>query len=137
MERGSRLVLFMRKYMERNGSAHNGSRTPCKREAYPFLCGTLPRRTVSKFSWKCKKTFSKIVSLIAFTHAILNRFSEKYVLTAFIGIIIDITGRYYYIIILKCTLGEEKLDYQKAAGASKRLSKWRGLVTKACDFLKR
>jgi len=34
-ERGCRLELFMREYIERNCSAQNGSKTSCKREAYP------------------------------------------------------------------------------------------------------
>ena len=43
-ERGCRLELFMREYMEKNGSAQNGSKTSCKREAYPYLYGTVPQR---------------------------------------------------------------------------------------------
>ena len=34
--------------LERNGSAQNGSKRSCKREAYPYLCGTVPYRTVPK-----------------------------------------------------------------------------------------
>ena len=34
--------------LERNGSAQNGSKRSCKREAYPYLRGTAPYRTVPK-----------------------------------------------------------------------------------------
>ena len=34
-ERGCHLELVMRGCFERNGSAQNGSKTSCKREAYP------------------------------------------------------------------------------------------------------
>ena len=47
-ERGCRLELLMRGCFERNGSAQNGSKRSCKREAYPCLRGTVPYRTVSK-----------------------------------------------------------------------------------------
>ena len=47
-ERGCRLVLFMREYIEGNGSAQNGSKTSCKREAYPYLHGTVAYRIVPK-----------------------------------------------------------------------------------------
>ena len=47
-ERGCRLGLFMRRCFERNGSAQNGSKRSCKREAYPYLRGTVPYRTVPK-----------------------------------------------------------------------------------------
>ena len=47
-ERGYRLELFMRECSERNGSAQNGSKRSCKREAYPYLSGTVPYRTVPK-----------------------------------------------------------------------------------------
>ena len=47
-ERGCRLELFMRECLERNGSAQNGSKASCKREAYPYLRGTVPYRTVPK-----------------------------------------------------------------------------------------
>ena len=46
-ERGCRLELFMRECFERNGSAQNGSMRSCKREAYLYLRGTVPYRTVS------------------------------------------------------------------------------------------
>ena len=39
-ERGCRLERFMRGCFERNGSAQNGSKRLCKREAYPYLRGT-------------------------------------------------------------------------------------------------
>ena len=42
------MELFMREYFERNGSAQNGSKASCKREAYPYLRGTVPHRTVPK-----------------------------------------------------------------------------------------
>ena len=42
----------MRECMERDGSAKNGSMTSCKREAYPYLYGTVPYRTVPKHSFK-------------------------------------------------------------------------------------
>ena len=42
---GCRLELFMREYMERNGSAQNSSKTSCKREARPYLHGTVSYRT--------------------------------------------------------------------------------------------
>ena len=45
-ERGCRLEQFMRGCFERNGSAQNGSKRSCKREAYPNLRGTVPYRTV-------------------------------------------------------------------------------------------
>ena len=45
-ERGCRLELFMRGCFERNGSAQNGFKRSCKREAYPYLRGTVPYRTV-------------------------------------------------------------------------------------------
>ena len=48
MERGCRLELFMREYFERNGSAQNGSNASRRREAYPYLRGTVPYRTVPK-----------------------------------------------------------------------------------------
>ena len=48
----------MRECMERNGSAQNGSKTSCKREAYPYLYGTVPYRTVPKSSCKCSFNFS-------------------------------------------------------------------------------
>ena len=47
-ERGCRSELFMRECFERNGSAQNGSKASCKREAYPYLRGTVPYRTVPK-----------------------------------------------------------------------------------------
>ena len=47
-ERGCCLELFMRGCFERNGSAQNGSMRLCKREAYPYLRGTVPYRTVPK-----------------------------------------------------------------------------------------
>ena len=47
-KRGCRLELFMRECFERNGSAQNGSKASCKREAYPYLHGTVPYRTVPK-----------------------------------------------------------------------------------------
>ena len=48
-ERGCRLELFMRGCFEMNGSAQNGSMRSCKREAYPYLRGTVPHRAVPKF----------------------------------------------------------------------------------------
>ena len=33
---------------EKNGSAQNGSKTSCKREAYPYLSGAVPCRAVQK-----------------------------------------------------------------------------------------
>ena len=47
-ERGCHVELFMRECFERNGSAQNGSKASCKREAYPYLRGTVPYRTVPK-----------------------------------------------------------------------------------------
>ena len=47
-ERGCRLELFMCECFERKGSAQNGSKASCKREAYPYLRGTVPYRTVPK-----------------------------------------------------------------------------------------
>ena len=47
-ERGGYLELFMRECFERNGSAQNGSKASCKREAYPYLRRTAPYRTVPK-----------------------------------------------------------------------------------------
>ena len=47
-ERGCRLELFVRECFERNGSAQNGSKASCKREACPYLLGTVPYRTVPK-----------------------------------------------------------------------------------------
>ena len=47
-ERSCRLELFMRDCFERNGSAQNGSKRSFKREAYPYLCGTVTYRTVPK-----------------------------------------------------------------------------------------
>ena len=47
-ERGCRLELFMHGCFERNGSAQNGFKRSCKREAYPFLRGEVPYRTVPK-----------------------------------------------------------------------------------------
>ena len=47
-ERGCRLELFVRECFERNSSAQNGSKASCKREAYPYLRGTVPYRTVPK-----------------------------------------------------------------------------------------
>ena len=47
-ERGCRLELYMRGCFERNGSAQNGSKRSCKREAYPYLRGTVPYRAVPK-----------------------------------------------------------------------------------------
>ena len=47
-ERGCRLELFMRECFEGNGSARNGSKDSCKREAYPNLRGTVPYRTIPK-----------------------------------------------------------------------------------------
>ena len=38
----------MRGCFERNGSAQNDSNTSCKQEAYPYLHGTVPYRTVPK-----------------------------------------------------------------------------------------
>ena len=46
MKRGCRLELFMRGFFERKGSAQNGSKRSCKREAYPYLRGTIPYITV-------------------------------------------------------------------------------------------
>ena len=45
-ERGCRLELFMRECSERIGSAQNGSKASFKGEAYPYLRGTVPYRTV-------------------------------------------------------------------------------------------
>ena len=42
------MELFMRECFERDGSAQNGSKASCKREAYPYLRGTVPYRTVPK-----------------------------------------------------------------------------------------
>ena len=42
----------MRECFERNGSAQNGSKRSCKREAYPCLRGTVPYRTVP-ILYKC------------------------------------------------------------------------------------
>ena len=47
-ERGCRLELFMCDCFERNGSAQNGSKASYKWEAYPYLRGTVPYRTVPK-----------------------------------------------------------------------------------------
>ena len=47
-EKGCCLKLFMRGCFERNGSAQNGSKRPCKWEAYLYLRGTVPYRTVPK-----------------------------------------------------------------------------------------
>ena len=47
-ERGCHLELFMRECFERHGSAQNGSKASCKREAYPYLRGTASDRTVPK-----------------------------------------------------------------------------------------
>ena len=47
-ERGCRLELFMGECCERNSSAQNGSKALCKREAYPYLRGTVPHSTVPK-----------------------------------------------------------------------------------------
>ena len=47
-DRGCRLELFMCECFEWDDSAQNGSKASCKREAYPFLRGTVPRRTVPK-----------------------------------------------------------------------------------------
>ena len=47
-ERGCRLELFMRECFERKGSAQNVSKRSCKREAYPYLRGMVPYRTVPK-----------------------------------------------------------------------------------------
>ena len=38
----------MCEYVERNGSAQDGFKTSCKREAYPYLRGKVPYRTVPK-----------------------------------------------------------------------------------------
>ena len=48
-ERGCRLELFTRECFGRNGSAQGGSKTSCKREAYPYQRGTVPNRNVPKF----------------------------------------------------------------------------------------
>ena len=48
VERGCRLELFMGGCSERSGSAQNGSNRSCKREAYMYLRGTVPYRTVPK-----------------------------------------------------------------------------------------
>ena len=40
--------LYMRGCFERNGSAQNGSKRCCQREAYPYLRGAVPRRAVPK-----------------------------------------------------------------------------------------
>ena len=48
VERGCRLELFMRGCFERNGSAQNGFKRSCKLEAYLYLRGTVPYRTVPK-----------------------------------------------------------------------------------------
>ena len=47
-ERGCRSELFIRGCFERNGSAQNCSERSCKREAYPYLRGTVPYSTVPK-----------------------------------------------------------------------------------------
>ena len=49
-ERSCRLELFMRECFERNGSAENGSKASCKREAYPYLRGNLIQDLVVKAS---------------------------------------------------------------------------------------
>ena len=46
-ESGCRLELLMRGCFEGNGSAQNGSKRSCKREAYPYLCGTVPESRVN------------------------------------------------------------------------------------------
>ena len=47
-EKGCRLELFMRGRFERNGSVQNSPKRSCKREAYPYLRGTVPYRIVPK-----------------------------------------------------------------------------------------
>ena len=46
-EIGCRLELFICGCFERNGSAQNVSKRSCKREAYPYLRGTVPSRGVN------------------------------------------------------------------------------------------
>ena len=47
-ERGCRLELFRHECFEGNDAAQDGSKTSCKREAYPYLHRTVPYRTVPK-----------------------------------------------------------------------------------------
>ena len=47
-ERGCRLELIMHEYIEMDGSAQNGSKTSCKRQAYPYIDRTIPYRTFLK-----------------------------------------------------------------------------------------
>ena len=47
-ERGYRLELFIRECFGSNGSAQKGSKTSCKREAYPYLRRTVAYRNVPK-----------------------------------------------------------------------------------------
>ena len=42
------MELFMCGCFERNRSAQDSSKRLCKREAYPYLGGTVPYRTVPK-----------------------------------------------------------------------------------------
>ena len=53
----------MRECFGSNGSAQNGSKTSCKREAYPNLRGTVPYRTVPK-----SRVNVALISLSYFAH---------------------------------------------------------------------
>ena len=59
-ERGCRLEPFWREYIEMNCSTQNDSMKSCKREAYPYLHGMVPYRTVPKFT--CKRSLNKVAS---------------------------------------------------------------------------
>jgi len=61
-ERSCRLELSTREYIERNGSAQKGSKISCKREAYPYLRGMVPYKTVSQFP--CKRSHDESYALL-------------------------------------------------------------------------
>ena len=48
------MELFMREYMEGRYSAKNRFKTSCKREAYPYLEGTVRYRNIQKS--QCKRS---------------------------------------------------------------------------------
>ena len=73
-ERVCRLELFMHGCFERNGSAKNGSKRSCKREAYPYLRGTVPYRTVPKSRANAALTYMSVYAYRMFVTAAQSKF---------------------------------------------------------------
>ena len=69
-----RLELFMCECFERNGSAQNGSKTSCKREAYPYLRRRVPYRTVPE----PRASAAFVSSILFLSHVRMKRTGQLY-----------------------------------------------------------